>query len=354
MQILVNALSGIGDALMFTPALSLLKKELPSAKIDALVMLKGVRDLYNNLDEINDVHYFDMLNSPKITTTKFILKLRSRYDVTINIYPSNRREYNLVNYTLNAKRRVGVNYLNKNLQNLGFLNNVKIIEKAKTHCVEENIRLVEEILGKKISERPNLNFPISNDDIKFADEYLHKIIINKSDFVVGIHAGCSLLKNHINRRWEPEKFAELAKRIISEKDYKVLLFGGPEESELKSKIKDLVASDKFINVATNSLSQTAAVIKRSDLFISNDSGLMHIAAAMKRKVISIIGPTNTSFIYPWNTEYKIASLNLDCAPCFVYSPKPLSCSRSDVQYKCIRELEVENVYSKIGELVKDF
>ena len=75
---------------------------------------------------------------------------------------------------------------------------------------------------------------------------------------------------------------------------------------------------------------------------------------VKRKTISIIGPTNTNFIYPWNTEYKIASINLDCAPCFVYSPKPLSCSRTDVQYKCIRQLEVENVYSQIGELISDF
>ncbi|MDX9924622.1 MAG: glycosyltransferase family 9 protein, partial [Ignavibacteriaceae bacterium] len=58
-KILVIALSGIGDALMFTPALSFLKKTLPSSEIDALIMFKGVKDIYERLPEINTIHYFD-------------------------------------------------------------------------------------------------------------------------------------------------------------------------------------------------------------------------------------------------------------------------------------------------------
>jgi len=96
LKILVNALSGIGDALMFTPALSTLKKELPDVQIDVLVMFKGVKDLYENLDEINHVYFHDMINSSKFSNLQYILNLRkNKYDISINVYPSNRKEYNL-------------------------------------------------------------------------------------------------------------------------------------------------------------------------------------------------------------------------------------------------------------------
>lgn len=79
---------------------------------------------------------------------------------------------------------------------------------------------------------------------------------------------------------------------------------------------------------------------------------MHIASAIRLKVIAIIGPTNPDYIYPWKTEHKIVSLNLDCAPCFIYSPRPLICFRDDVKFKCIRELDAERVYKAVEEFLK--
>ena len=98
------------------------------------------------------------------------------------------------------------------------------------------------------------------------------------------------------------------------------------------------------------MTKTAAIMKRCSLFITNDSSLMHIAAALKLNVLALLGPTNKNYIYPWQTNFKIASLNLDCSPCFFYSPKPLSCLREDVKFKCITELSVEKVY----EIAKEF
>ena len=79
---------------------------------------------------------------------------------------------------------------------------------------------------------------------------------------------------------------------------------------------------------------------------------MHVASAMQRKVVAIIGPTNPHYIHPWKTEHRIVTLNLDCAPCFFYSPRPLICIRTDIKYKCIRELTVEMVYNAVTELLK--
>ena len=79
---------------------------------------------------------------------------------------------------------------------------------------------------------------------------------------------------------------------------------------------------------------------------------MHIAAALNLKVIAIIGPTNPHYIHPWKTEHKIVTLNLDCAPCFFYSPKPLICTREDVNFKCIKELSVEMVINALEQILR--
>jgi len=88
-------------------------------------------------------------------------------------------------------------------------------------------------------------------------------------------------------------------------------------------------------------------MKQCNVFVTNDSSQMHIAAALGLKVVAMIGPTNQNYIRPWKTEHQIVSLNLDCAPCFFYSPRPLICNRTDVKFKCIKELTVDMVYSSV-------
>lgn len=347
MNILILALSGIGDALMFTPALKLLRKSLPDAQIDALVMFKGVKDMYERNEDINNVHYFDFLKQGILPSFNYILKLRNNYDASINVYPSNRKEYNLISFLLGARKRAGVDYLRMNARELGFLNNVRITEDDSVHNVRTNIRLVEKLSNKKFIDEPGLNFPLNDEDKLFAAEYLKKLNIEETDIVIGFHPGSAIFKNHIFRRWEPEKFAELGKKLIENHRAKVLVFGGPEEEELKLKIVNSIDSGNAISAEADNLPKSAAVIKRCDVFVTNDSSLMHVASAMKRKVVAIIGPTNTAYIHPWHTEYKIVSLNLECSPCFFYSPRPLICTRTDVKFKCIKEMPVDMVYRTV-------
>ena len=351
MKILVIALSGIGDALMFTPALSKLRSDFPDAQIDALVMFSGARDLYNNLAEVNTVHYFQFLKASKSEAFEYVLSLRNKYDASVNVYPSNRKEYNVISYIIGAPKRLGVRYLRKDFLNLGFLNNVSIREDDTLHNVEENIKMVELLSGVRNDEIAPLSFPLNDEDESYAEHYLNKQEITETDRVIGFHPGCSVLKNHINRRWAPERFAGLGKKLIDEMGAKVLLFGGPDEDELKQGIIDEIGSYNAIKVETENLPQSAAVMKRCNVFVSNDSGLMHIASALGSKVVAVIGPTNTNYIYPWKTENKIVSLNLDCAPCFFYSPKPLTCTRKDVKYKCVKEIDVDMVYNAVNDLM---
>ena len=347
MKILILALSGIGDALMFTPALKLMRQSFPDAQIDALTMFKSVKDMYDRNPDFNNVYYSDFLNQSAVKSLMFVLKLRKKYDASINVYPSNRKEYNLINYFIGAKKRAGVKYLRRNAQELGFLNNVNITEDDSLHNVQENIKLAEKLFNKKFDDEPALHFPLTNNDLTFSESYLNTLHIKENDLVIGFHPGCATLKNHIKRRWEPEKFIELGKRLIEQNKAKLLIFGGPEEDELKQSICSGINSPDVFSVKTNNLPESVAVLKRCNLFVTNDSSMMHIASALQKKVVAIIGPTNPNYIHPWKTEHKIVTLNLDCAPCFVYSPRPLICFRDDVKFKCIKELNVDMVYDAV-------
>ncbi len=349
MKILVLALSGIGDALMFTPALEEVKKRFPDAEIDALVMFKGVEDIYKRLPHFSKVMYFNFLGEGVFKSIRFIMKLSRSYEYSVNVYPANRKEYNIIQFFLGARFRAGVRYLRKDTKNLGFLNTSRITENDKLHNVEENILQMEKLLGFTAEGKPPLCFPLSAVDISVADTFIEKYDLQNASPVIGFHPGCATMKNHIMRRWEPEKFAALGKKMIEEQNATILLFGGPEELELKKQIHNEINSAQCILTELDNLGQSAALIERCNVFVTNDSSLMHVASAMQRKTVAIIGPTNLAYIHPWQTDYKIVSLNLECAPCFFYSPKPLSCSRTDLQYKCIKLLDVDLVYRAVCE-----
>jgi len=347
MKILVIALSGIGDALMFTPALKLLRKNLPNTEIDVLVMYKGTQEIYSSNPNINKIIHFNFVEEGAIKSFKFLLQLRKKYDASINVYPSNRKEYNLISFIIGAKKRVGAVYLRKDKSCFGFLNNVRVLENDKVHNVQTNIKLCEALIGKKLNEEPPLEFTISEQEKKSASNYLEEIGIEENELVIGFHPGCATLKNHIKRRWEPEKFAELGKKLIKDHNARILFFGGPDEKDLKEQISSLINSDKVNVVNADSLTKSAAIMNRCNVFVTNDSSQMHIAASLGLKVVAIIGPTNQNYIHPWKTHHQIVSLNLSCSPCFFYSPKPLVCNRTDLKFKCIKELTVDMVYSSI-------
>ncbi len=357
MKIVVFALSGIGDALMFTPALKLLRKDLPEAHITAVVMFGAVKDIYERTGLFTEVIHFDFIKQGAVNSLKFMLSLRNRvpggYDYSVNVYPSNRKEYNIISRLSGSENRVGVRYLRADNANFGFLNNLYVREDDSLHNAEENTRLAELITGKKYDEIPPYEFPLTAADEAFADKYLTDNPGTAERGFIGFHPGCATMKNHINRRWEPEKFAELAAKINDELNMDVLLFGGPEEAELRRSILEKTGGKRVFEVKAGNIAESAALIKRSRVFVTNDSSLMHISSAMGASVFAIIGPTNTNYIKPWKTRHFISSLNLECAPCFIYSPSPLKCTRTDVKYKCVRELTVAKVFSDLKQFLGD-
>ncbi len=355
-KILVIALPGIGDGLLSTPMIEILRRERPDAEIHALVMFAATREMFEHDPCIDKVHFYDFISDSKVGALKLLYKLRSEiFDISINIYPQNRREYNGIALAIGARIRLGVRYRRLDSENLNWLNTHTITENDRLHCVQENVKLLK-LIGHSVdlSEKalPVLRLAIGEKHDRFAAEWYAQSGIAPSDLTIGFHAGTALFKNHIRRRWSPEKFGELAINLHTTLGAKVLLFGGPDDREANAEILR-IAGNSIIEVKTKSIMDSVAVMKRLSMFVSNDSALMHIAGALALPTVAIFGPTNEAYVHPWKTRYVLVQTGIECRPCFVYSPKPLTCYRTDPAeaFLCIRAIEVDQVVSAVKQLL---
>lgn len=353
MSVLIIALSGIGDALMFSPALKLLRQQYPDAQIDLLSMFKGVKELYERNADVNEVLHWDFLRRSPFSSLLYLFRLRRRrYDATISVYPQNRWPYNLICFIIGARKRLGHDYDHVNKRSLNFLNNLRIREERRRHNVEENAKLVE-LLGVQLPvELPRLQVQLRPADEAEAEEWLRSRGIHGSRLLVGFHAGSALFKKHIHKRWTPEKFAALGRRLKEEQDAVILLFGGPEEYELNERINREMGGVGYV-VQVPSLSTGASLIARCSLMVCNDAGLMHVASALHVPVVSIFAYTNPLGLYPWRTPHRLVRHNLECSPCFYYSPRAVHCVWKDDQFRCITHIGVDEVWQAVKGLQEE-
>ncbi|MBZ0204591.1 MAG: glycosyltransferase family 9 protein [Ignavibacteria bacterium] len=352
MRILINALSGIGDAIMFSPALAVLKKHLPEAKIDMLVMYRQVEDIYRNNPNVNNVYFIDFMKQSKIKSLKEVLVLRkNRYDASINVYPSNRKEYNLVQFMLGAKKRIAIRYNHVSRANLDFLNTTLKKEELNRHNVLENFDLVKTLISDAAEEELGpfiVNFSIE-DKTNARKHLIDAGLMN--NFLVGFHAGSATLKGHIHKRWAAEKYAELAKVLYNKYDARVILFG--TENDVNSRIHEATKDFSYIPPA-NGIMESLALMQRCNFFVSNDTALMHLAAGLKIPQVAIFGYTNYKELYPWQNKHVSVRKELACSPCFYNSPKPVHCIfTGEEEFKCKTTISVQEVFEACCGLIEE-
>jgi len=350
MKILINALSGNGDALMFSPALKLLKEKIPGVQIDMLAMYKSVKEMYSQSPYLDEIFYVDFLHQSKIKSLKEIWEIRKRkYDVSINTYPANRNEYNILNLLLGAKKRIAHRYLHTNFFRFEFLNTDLAEEVKDRHNVLQNIEGVKKIIEISPDEKiSNMEIALNSDDEANARKWLGEINPDKK-IIIGFHAGSALLKNHINKRWDKNKYAELGKQLIEKHNALILLFGN--EFELNNEIKEKM-NGRGVLASTKNFMDSMARQKFCDLFVSNDTAFLHSAAAFGIPTVGIFAYTNHNELYPWNCKHIIVRKELECSPCFFNSPKPATCLYSgDDEFKCMKTISVAEVLEACEKLL---
>jgi heptosyltransferase-2 len=348
-SIFITPMIGMGDVLMTTPALRILKKNLPDYTITYCTLNKGITSLLKNNSDIDNIVHYDFFGAKKITElVRYICQQAFRHSHTLTFYPSNRIHYNVVSLFTGSPNRIGHQYLRMNFSQGNWLKNRTVKEIDTLHCVEENVKLLSFFnITADMQSIPPMSVILDNSEIVSGISLKNSFCGDK--YCIGVHAGTSVLKGHIARRWPMEYFAATIRKTP---DAHFLLFGTKEELEANQYILDNTPKGQVTFVADKSIREVASVIKACNVFLSNDSGLMHLAAAVGTPVLSLIGPTNQAYIRPWGVKHKVLTANAPCSPCFVYSPKSLSCSEKD-KFHCLRDLQVDIVVGAIREFMED-
>jgi len=352
-SILIIGSIGIGNLLLFSSALKLLRKGFPGSKISIVVLKSSFKELYENDDNVDEIIIIPTERKVGLLERLKIIKtIRAvKPDLCITTFPANRMEYNLLAFLSGAKTRIAHRYNLKYLRTLSFLQNNLVKVEVGLHDLEQNLNLLKP-LGMGYDNNDKFLFmPLSGSDRNFAEAFLKEKEVKKEDIVIGFHPGSSFERGMFLKRWEEEKFARLGDKLTKDFQAKIVLFGGKEEEQIKINIqKSMMYS--AINVTNVSLGQAAALLGRCTLFITNDSGLMHIAVSQGVKTIALFGPTDQTRTAPYGESHVVIRRGLECSPC--WSIHNLGVGNVNCIHEeniCMRHITVDEVYQAAKKII---
>ncbi|MBS1515411.1 MAG: glycosyltransferase family 9 protein [Bacteroidetes bacterium] len=273
-KIIVSRTDNLGDVILTLPLITQINKNFPNAEVTFLVK-KYVYDLIKDYPGINDFAFIDDLNS-SASLRKFFRA--GSFDLMFNVYP--RFEIALAAFLAGVKIRAGTGY-----RWYSYLFNKRNHEHRKTaekHEAEYNLNLLNTVVRDK-KFPVEFNFHVTGNEIKNLSEKLKDKLDLNSDFII-VH-----VPSKGSAATLPcETFAEYINRFNSEfKDVKVIFTGvDGEEDNINSVINKIEDKTNIVNLcALLSLSELKVLIKKSQLFISNSTGPIHIAGALNKNII---------------------------------------------------------------------
>jgi ADP-heptose:LPS heptosyltransferase len=305
-KILVISLAGIGDTLIATPLLAELRANYPDATIDVLAMWSGAQDLLENNPNIDRIFQKNLMRCGRLPTLKFLWSLRrNRYDISINTHPQSRMHYRIAAYLVGAKVRISHVYECFNFIDR-FLVTGWLPQDYTRHSIDNNFDVLNLIGAKKTRPQHVMEFFLKPEEERFAEDFLMQNKL-RGHKLLGLHVGSGGTKNLPLKRWPLKNYAGLVRRLNKERpDIHVLLFGGPEEAKDHEVILAQANRALTIEAKTKSLRETAALMKCCHAFLSVDTALMHLAAALKLpNQIVIEAPTLNVTNWPYGNEFTL-------------------------------------------------
>ncbi len=347
MKLLLLCPIGIGNYLLAYPTFRAIKNVLPEAKL----YLVALRESLGPVARSDPMFERTLIVEPAQMASlrqklNWIREVRSlQCDTAISFFPSNRLEYNLLIFFCGARTRIAFRYKLKRIRSAGFLANRRIDALDGLHDVKQNLRVLE-ALGTKLDGPlvfPNL---FDCEDLNAAASWLEQKGLSSRN-LIGMHPGSSAEHGMVAKRWPEMHFGELAKQLARQYDSVVLVFGGPEENTIKRTVA-LSSGHTAVSVEGLSIRQTAALISKCRFFVSNDSGLMHMAALSNVPTAGIFGPTDDTRTAPWGKGHLVMR-NSACGPCWTIANVGVRQHCRYEDYRCIKDLSVEEVFQKICE-----
>lgn len=320
-KVLIIRLSSLGDIILTTPIIRALKNIYPNITLDFLVKEKYYDALRFN-PHLNKIIPFNANSS--IKQIRGLIK-KEKYDYVIDLHASIRSK--LITFGLKAKTfSIKKNRIKK------FL-----LVKFKINLLK-NYSLIPEIYAKCI---PGLEL-----DNYGAEIFLEKLPeIKEKENIIGICPGAF----HFSKSWGEKNYLDLIKFLIK-LNYKVALFGGKSDLELCERLSN--HGKNIVNYSTNdNLLEIAANMLKCKLILGNDSGLMHLAAALKLPVIVIFTSTVKNFGFePYKAKSHIIENNdIPCRPCSHVGLD--KCPKG--HFNCANSISPSDVFNKIKVVIKD-
>ncbi|MCM8799573.1 MAG: lipopolysaccharide heptosyltransferase II [Candidatus Omnitrophica bacterium] len=335
LRILIFNVNWLGDVLFSTATIRNIRYNYPSSFIASIVPPRCSPILEGN-PHLDEIILFDERNQNRSLKEKLkFIKLlkRKKFDIAFLLHRSFTRA--LIVWLAGIPERIG--YATKKR---GFLltKKIKPIDYDSLHRIDYYLNMIEEA-GIKIYDR-YLEFFVDSEDINYVNQFLKKENILENDFLVGINPGA----NWLPKRWPKEYWARLADKLIKDFSYKLIITGDKRDLGLAQEIKSKMNQKPIVASGLLNLKQFAALCKRLDLFISADTGPLHIANALKTKrIIALYGPTSLKTTSPYPLDNVVVlKKDIGCkVPCYV---------NNCFDNRCMKEITPEEVI----EVVKKF
>lgn len=331
-RILIFNVNWLGDVLFSTAVIRNIRRNFPDSFIACIVPSRCYPILKAN-PHLDEVIIFDENDRHKGTLDKlkFIKFLKSKkFDMVFLLHRSFSRT--LITRLAGIPRRIGY-YTKKR----AFLLTKKIIspDRDSLHRIDYYLNLIEKA-GLKVEDRYT-EFFVSEKDEQFVETFLKNKSVNKNDLLAGINPG----GNWLPKRWPVQYWAKLCDRLIGEFGYKVIITGAVPDIALAKQIQDLMKEKPIVACAALNLKQLGALCKRLDLFVSADTGPLHIANAVgAKKIIALFGPTSPLITGPFPLKNTvILKKDAGCKiPCYVVNCK---------DNRCMKAISVDDVVEQV-------
>ena len=289
-RIVVTFLMHLGDVVLTTPFLEVLRKAAPHSHITYVIdeKLQDVMKYNPYIDDLITVDKKGRHNSIKgLNEIARRINDQGRPDIVINLHPNERTSY--LAWKIHGKVTTGMSHFLFR----PFMTKYTRLDRKTRHAADMYINVLEQ-LGVKDTSNKGLEIYTCPEWEQKVTEFYESHGISEVDTVIGFNVGSAVPE----KRWPKERFAAVAD-YFADHGYKVVFFGGPMDEEMVAEVvgqmkhRPIVATGKF------SLGELAAAIHRCSLFITNDSGPMHVAVSQHVPLVALYGPSNPKFYGPY-------------------------------------------------------
>ena len=340
-RILVYAYTGLGNFIMFTPALKQLRLAFPQAHITLQAGYDWrAEEVVRDSDIIDEVTWFRPA-SGSFQLLKWISKTRKKkYDLIISSFDSSLPIHTCLS---GARYRVGHVSGGSYRNSLGFVYNIKVPVQEGRHEIDLKCDLLAAI-GEEVIDRAPFFF-IGDSSQESAARILERHGIAGRDYICIQPGAANMMLTA--KRWDIVKFAILINKIINEAGVDVVLLGDKNEIEMGDIFSGNVEQKQKVHslFGETTVKEAAAIIQKSKLMVSNDSGLMHVAVAVGTPLVAIYGPTDYRRTAPCSENTVVIRHEMPCSPCIRFSgeKRALECEHKS----CIGDITVDEVFKAV-------